>query len=51
MMRQVWSEKANDSEPSTTRRKALIDIKTGNWWFSREWSGRHLFTALSVSGV
>ncbi len=50
-MRQVWSEKANASEPSMTRRQASIDIKTGGWWYLRDKPGRDLSTVLAVSGV
>jgi len=50
-MRQVWSEKANASEPSMTRRNASIDIETGGWWNSRDKPGGRLFTVLAVSGV
>lgn len=50
-MWQVWSEKANASEPSMTRRYASIDIKTGGWWNLRDEPGRCLSMVLAVSGV
>lgn len=50
-MRQVRAEKANDSEPSMTRRKAQDDIETGGWCFPRDEPGGGLLTGLVVSGV
>jgi hypothetical protein len=39
------------SEPLTTYRKCLDDVKTGNGVFSRDKAGGNLFTDQSASGI
>ena len=50
-MRQVGTEKANESEPLMKCRKRSDDIETGVQLLLRDEPGGYLFTALVVSGT
>jgi len=50
-MRQVGTEKANESEPLMKCRKRIDDIETGVQLLPRDESGGYLSTALVVSGM
>lgn len=50
-MRQVGTEKANESEPLMTCRKRSDDIETGVQLLPRDEPGGYLSTALVVSGT
>jgi hypothetical protein len=50
-VRQVWIEKASESEPSLTCRNAMIGIKTGGLGSPRDESGGYLSTAQVVPGM
>src|SRR4051794_41920085 len=50
-MRQVRTEKANESEPLMKCRKRIDGIETGVQLLPREESGGYLFTALAVPGT
>src|SRR3954471_18766019 len=50
-MRQVGTEKANESEPLMKCRKRIDGIETGVQLLPRDESGGYLFTALAVPGT
>jgi hypothetical protein len=49
--RHVWIRETNESEPPTTHRKGLDDIKTGGAQHSQDQRGGNLLIGDVVSGV